>query len=176
MNKTALIVGFAVLAVIGGGIAIGRSNATNVQNTGTQTGNSASTQTPAPDFSLEKLGGGTITLAEYKGVKPVILDFWTTWCPNCRRDMPRQNEWYLKYKDKVEVIGIDMQEDPSVVAAFTKKLGVEYPIAFDPNASATRAYNASYTNYHILIDKNGNIVKTIPGDISEQNFLFLINS
>src|SRR3989344_5947997 len=68
----------------------------------------------APDFSLDKLGGGTITLAEYKGRKPVVLDFWTTWCPNCKRDMPHLNALYEKYKDKVEVIGIDLQENPSL--------------------------------------------------------------
>jgi len=63
----------------------------------------------APDFSLTLLNGNTITLSEYRGQKPVILDFFTTWCPNCRRDMPRLNRWYGKYKDQVEVIGINLQ-------------------------------------------------------------------
>jgi len=132
--------------------------------------------TAAPAFSLQTIDGSTISLADYKGKKPVILDFWATWCPNCRRDIPHQNDWYKKYKDKVGVIGIDLQEDPSVVKAFAAQFGIAYPMALDPNAETSRAYGASYTNYHILIDKDGRIVKTIPGDISEQDFLSLINS
>ena len=174
MNKTILI-SVIVLALIIGLLAWGRIGSAGTPAAGTHIPASTS-PTLAPDFSLEKLGGGTIALADYRGVKPVILGFWTTWCPNCRRDMPRQNEWYLKYKDKVEVIGVNMQENPSTVAAFIRKLGIEYPIALDPQGAATRAYGVSYTNYHILIDKEGNIVKTIPGDISEQDFISLLDS
>src|SRR3989338_759969 len=65
----------------------------------------------APDFSLESLSGGTISLADYRGKKPVVLDFWASWCPNCRRDMPNLNRYYDKYKDRVEVIGINLHEN-----------------------------------------------------------------
>ena len=174
MNKTILI-GVAVIALAIGLLVWGKSESNGTLRAGTH-GSSSTSPTTAPDFSLEKLGGGTIALADYRGVKPVILDFWTTWCPNCRRDMPRQNEWYKKYKDQIEVIGIDMQEDPTTVAAFIRELDIEYPIALDSQGSAVRAYGVTYTNYHVLIDKEGNVVKTIPGDISEQDFISLLNS
>ena len=61
----------------------------------------------APDFSLKDLDGNTVTLSDYRGQKPVILDFFATWCPNCKRDMPKLNKWYEQYKDKVEVIGVN---------------------------------------------------------------------
>ena len=174
MNKTILISVIVLALIIGlfvwGGIGSAGTPAAGARPT------TPDAPIPAPDFSLEKLGGGTIALDDYRGVKPVILGFWTTWCPNCRRDMPHQNEWYKKYQGKVEVIGVNMQENPSTVAAFIRKLGIEYPIALDPQGAATRAYGVSYTNYHVLIDKAGNIVKTIPGDISEQDFINLINS
>jgi peroxiredoxin len=173
MNKT-IFIGVAVIALAIGLLAWDKNGSVDTRTTDTHTPTSASS-TLAPDFSLAKLDGGTITLSDYKGVKPIILDFWTTWCPNCRRDMPRQNEWYKKYKDKIEVIGIDMQEDSSTVGAFIQKLGIEYPIALDPQGATVRAYGVRYTNYHVLIDKDGNIVKTIPGDISEQDFISLIN-
>ena len=128
----------------------------------------------APDFTLEKLGGGKIVLADYKGKKPVILDFWTTWCPNCKRDIPRQNEWYKKYKDQIEVIGIDMQEEPSIVQKFVSDLGVVYPVVLDSTGDVARKYQVAYTNYHVLISKDGNIVGTIPGDIKESDFTKLI--
>ena len=129
----------------------------------------------APNFSLQDLSGNTITLADYKGVKPVILDFWTTWCPNCQRDMPKLNSYYQKYKDQVEVIGVNLQENKSLVEKFVEQRGLTFPIVLDPAGIASRSYSVRYTNYHVLIDKDGNIVKTIPGDISESDILTLIN-
>lgn len=130
----------------------------------------------APDFSLDKLGGGKISLADYKGKKPVVLDFWATWCPNCQRDIPHLNSFYQTYKDKVEVIGIDLQEDPPTVQQFVASRGVSYPIALDPNSQASQAYGVRYTNMHVLIDKNGNLVRVIAGDIQESDITSLINS
>jgi len=128
----------------------------------------------APDFSLEKLGGGTISLAEYKGRKGVVLDFFATWCPNCRRDVPKLNSLYEKYKDQIEVIGIDLHEDESTVRKFVEKYGVTFPVVID-SGSVARNYGVRYTNFHVLIDKDGNAIKAIPGDISESDILFLIN-
>jgi len=128
----------------------------------------------APDFSLNKLGGGTITLAEYRGHKPVVLDFFATWCPNCKRDMPHLNTLYKKYKDEVEVIGIDLQEDSSLVQKTISDWGITFPIALDTNGQVSRAYGVRYTNFHVLIDKDGNIVKAVPGDISESDITSLL--
>jgi len=129
----------------------------------------------APDFSLDKLGGGTIALAEYRGRKPVVLDFWTTWCPNCKRNMPHMNAFYEKYKDQVEVIGINMQENTSLVQKTITDWGITFPIALDSNGNTTRAYGVRYTNVHVLIDKDGNVVRLIPGDISESDIQLLLN-
>lgn len=181
-NKT-LGIGAVVLVV--GLLAFGRwysggSSATNgsLQNVQQQANISGATQNQnqAPDFSLSKLGGGSITLAEYKGKKPVIVDFWASWCPNCRRDIPHLNSFYEKYKDQVEVIGINLQENPSTVQKFVSSQGVSFPVALDPYGQASRAYGVQYTNYHVLIDKNGNIVRVIPGDIWESDFQSLISS
>lgn len=141
-----------------------------------QRADSADSEAPttAPDFTLEKLGGGTVTLSDYKGKKPVILDFWATWCPNCRRDIPRLNAFYQKYKDKVEVIGVDLQEEPSIVQKFVSDIGITYPVVLDPQSYASQKYQVRYTNYHILINKNGEIVGAVPGDISESDFTKLI--
>lgn len=179
-NKT-LGIGAVVLVV--GLLALGRwygagsSTHSSAQNIHQQANISGATQNQnqAPDFSLSKLGGGSITLAEYKGKKPVIVDFWASWCPNCRRDIPHLNSFYQKYKDQVEVIGINLQEDPSTVQNFVSSQGVSFPIALDPYGQASRAYGVQYTNYHVLIDKNSNVVRVIPGDISESDFQSLIS-
>ncbi|MBI2086950.1 MAG: redoxin domain-containing protein [Candidatus Zambryskibacteria bacterium] len=136
--------------------------------------NTESAQT-APNFSLEDLSGNTITLADYKGVKSVVLDFWATWCPNCQRDMPRLNSYYEKYKDQVEVIGVNLQENKNLVEKFVQQKGLTFPIVLDPTGLVSRNYSVRYTNYHVVIDKEGNVVRTIPGDISESDIQSLIN-
>jgi len=128
----------------------------------------------APDFTLQKLGGGTIMLSEFRGKKPVVVDFWASWCPNCRRDMPNLNRFYKKYKDKVEVIGVNLQEKESTIQNFINSRGISFPIALDPSGRASNAFGIQYTNTHFLIDINGNLVRTIPGDIREADITALI--
>lgn len=128
----------------------------------------------APDFTLQSLDGSPITLSSYKGQKAVILDFWATWCPNCRRDMPRMNEFYKTYQDKIEVIGINLHENKSVVSSFVSSKGLIFPIVLDPFSQAANAYGVRYTNFHVLINKDGNVIKIVPGDISESDFQLLI--
>ncbi len=129
---------------------------------------------PAPDFTLQKLGGGTVSLSEFKGKKPVVVNFWASWCPNCRRDMPKLNGFYEKYMDKIEVIGINLKEKESVVQEFATARNISFPIAFDPSGRASNAFGIQYTNTHFLIDINGNLVSTIPGDIREADIVSLI--
>jgi len=128
----------------------------------------------ALDFSLAKLGGETISVSEFRGKKPVVVDFWASWCPNCRRDMPNLNRFYEKYKDKVEVIGVNLQESESTVGKFIASKGISFPIALDPRGEASRAFGIQYTNTHFLIDINGKLIRTIPGDIRESDITSLI--
>lgn len=179
VNKT-LIIGIVVivggLLVLGrwygGGIAVQSPNAGiyNQANVGSSIGNQL-----APDFSLARLGGGTISLAEFRSKKAVVVDFWASWCPNCRRDMPNLNRFYEKYKDRVEVIGVNLQEEESIVQDFIASRGISFPVALDPRGAASNAFGIRYTNTHFLVDKEGNLIRTIPGDISEADILSLIN-
>ena len=126
----------------------------------------------APNFNLPLLGGGIVGLADFKGKKPVILAFWTTWCPNCRRNMPIMSAYYTEYKDKVGLVGINMQEDTKTVADFVAAGKTSFPIALD-SGSAAQAYGVQYTNTHVLVDKDGVIIKTVVGDIKEADFQLL---
>ena len=171
-----VIIGGVVLVVVGL-LVVGRFYSDNTAPQSASVHNSVpgtASQNPAPNFTLQKLGGGTITLSEFKGKKPVVVDFWASWCPNCRRDMPNLNRFYEKYKDKVEVIGVNLQEKESTVQNFISSRGISFPIALDPSGSASRAFGIQYTNTHFLIDINGNLVRTIPGDIRESDVESLI--
>lgn len=180
MKKTLAVIGIVAVAGIGlltlghsgGGVPIAHQS--QQANVGVTAGNVSNAQL-APDFALSKLGGGTVSLTDYKGKKPVVLDFWASWCPNCRRDMPHLNQLYQTYKNKVEVIGVNLQEDPGMVQRFVASQGINYPIALDPYSQASQAYGIQGTNTHVLIDKSGNLVRIIPGDIQESDIASLVN-
>lgn len=177
MKTKTLVGGIVIIAV--GLLIVGRFNSDSPSNNTASIHNSASVgdslaKNAAPDFTLQKLGGGTITLSEFKGKKPVVVDFWASWCPNCRRDMPKLNGFYEKYKDKVEVIAVNLQENESTVKDFISSRGITFPVALDPRGEASRAFGIQYTNTHFLIDLNGNLIRTIPGDIREADIMSLI--
>lgn len=169
MNR--MYLGIAALVIVIGGAFVlsSRSGAPSVAAP------AAPSTLAAPDFTLATLDGKQLSLSDYKGKKAVVLDFFATWCPNCTRNIPHLETFYEKYKDHVEVVGIDLQENPALVKDFIAKRGVTYPVVLDPNGTATQAYGVRSTNYHVLIDRSGNVVGTIPGDISEANIAQLAN-
>ena len=151
------------------------ANPANSSNTNQNITSEPETKRLAPNFTLDLLNGGSVTLADFRGKKPVVLDFFATWCPNCRRDMPHLNGLYEKYKDQIEVIGVDLQEQAPLVEKFVTDLELDFPIALDINGAVARQYGVRYTNFHILIDKEGKVIGSIPGDIKEEDFIKLIN-
>ena len=130
----------------------------------------------APDFTLTKLDGEELSLSSFRGKKPVVLDFFATWCPNCRRDMPKLSKWYEQYKDEIEVIGVNLQEKKKTVQKYINGAGISFPIVLDPFSQVSRSYGVQYTNFHVLINKDGSLAGVIPGDISEAEILALINA
>ena len=90
--------------------------------------------------------------------------------------MPKLNAWYQKYQGQVEVIGVNLQESESTVRDFISRQGINFPIVLDPTGQASQSYGVRYTNYHILIDKSGQLVKTVPGDLSEGDITSLLNA
>lgn len=128
------------------------------------------------DFTLDSLEGGSITLSDYRGEKPVVLDFFATWCHNCRRDMPNLSKMYEKYSDQVEVIGVNLQEKESKIQKYIDSAEILFPIVLDPRKDASRKFGVTYTNYHVLIGIDGDIAGIVPGDISESQILALIES
>lgn len=124
----------------------------------------------AADFTLKNAGGGMdVKLSDYKG-KVVILDFWATWCPPCRKGIPDLIELQKKYGDKVVVIGVSVDDQNTIgeVPGFIKSMNINYPVAY-ANSEIAAAYGgieAIPTSF--IIDQDGNIVEKHVGlvDIS----------
>lgn len=118
----------------------------------------------APDFTLSNISGEDVSLSDFKG-KVIIVDFWATWCPPCRKGIPDLISLKNEYKDKVEVIGIslDRENTKAGVPDFVDRMGINYPVVYfnDKVINDFGGVNAIPTTF--IIDQDGNIVKKIVG-------------
>jgi len=86
---------------------------------------------PAPDFELQDTEGNTHRLSDYRG-KPVIINFWTTWCPPCREELPSLNRaWHRLEQDGVVMLAVNMGEDEDTIFLFSADYPTDFPILLD---------------------------------------------
>jgi peroxiredoxin len=86
---------------------------------------------PAPDFILQDTNGRTHRLSDYRG-KPVIINFWTTWCPPCREELPSMNRaWHQLEHEDIAMLAINMGEDEDTIFIFSADYPTDFPILMD---------------------------------------------
>lgn len=111
----------------------------------------------APEFTLSGLHGERIALRELKG-KVVLLNFWATWCPPCKAEMPSMERLHRRYKERgftILAISIDSGGE-GTVAEFVKAHGLTFPIGLDPKLAVANLYGIRALPSTFLIDKSGN--------------------
>lgn len=112
----------------------------------------------AIDFTLKDLDGKKVALSDYKG-KNVYLNFFATWCPPCRAEMPDIEKVYQKYKDKdFVVLAVDLGEDRNTVKSFIEKNKFNFKVLLDSDQTVGEQYSTTAIPVSIFIDKKGNIV------------------
>jgi peroxiredoxin len=112
---------------------------------------------PAPDFTAKDLRGRKVSLSDYSG-KVVFLNFWATWCPPCRDEIPGFVEVYKQYKDKgMEIIGIslDNRVGQESVLKFAEKYKINYPIIMGTEKILKDYKPGPYIPTTIIIDQEG---------------------
>lgn len=113
-----------------------------------------------PDFTLSTLEGKPVKLNDLRG-KPVWVNFWATWCPPCRAEMPEMKQKYAQLKDKgLVILGVDMSEDPATVRQFTEGNGYDWTFLLDPGGQAASQYYVSGIPTHLFIGRDG-IIKAV---------------
>ena len=116
----------------------------------------------APAAKISTLDGKDADLAQYIGKTPVLMEFWATWCPNCKELEPTILEVSKKYGKQVKFVGIavSVNETPARVKAFVAKHGLPGDHYFDAKGTATGAYDVPATSYVVVLNKAGKVVYT----------------
>lgn len=132
--------------------------------------------TPAPDFVLTDLDGRTISLSDYKG-KVLFLNFWATWCPPCRAEIPDFIEAYRENKDKgLEIVGISVDtKGKDAVADFVAKYKINYPVVLESRSKTQQLIDdyqpGQFIPTTIIIDKEGRIRHKHVGQMDKSDLL-----
>lgn len=114
----------------------------------------------APGFALADMDGEQHRLADYAG-KVVLVNFWATWCPPCRREMPALEALYLKYRARgLVVLAVNQWEDADHVFAYMGQLNVfpTFPVLFDPESRVSADYGVKGLPTSFLVDRQGRLV------------------
>lgn len=117
----------------------------------------------APDFQLSNLEGQSISLSDFRG-RPVLINFWATWCPPCRDEMPYIQQIYEEWSAKgLVLLAINIGESPSTVEGFTQSYNLSLPVLLDTNQIVAQKYNITGIPATFFIDKNGIIQRKVVG-------------
>lgn len=119
---------------------------------------------PAPDFTLLDMQGRQVTLSELKG-QVVLLNFWASWCPPCREEMPSMEMLYRQFKDRgLVVLAVNVEENgKEAVAEFLRRTPYSFPILLDEANVAQKKYGVFRFPESFLIDRNGVVVEKVIG-------------
>ena len=121
--------------------------------------------TAAPAVTLADLDGKAVDLGQYIGKRPVLLEFWATWCPLCKALEPSLKAAHAKYGTKVKfvAVGVGVNETPASIKRHLANHPLPFPVLYDANGAAVRAYQAPTTSYIVVVDRAGKVVYTGAG-------------
>jgi peroxiredoxin len=113
---------------------------------------------PAPEFTLATSDGKAISLSALRG-QVILVNFWATWCPPCKAEMPELNTLQRDYgaKKGFVVVGIASEESPAAVAAFAGQRGITFPLLLDTRGQVIRDYNIRTLPSSVIVDREGRI-------------------
>ncbi|WP_077213015.1 peroxiredoxin family protein [Bacillus dakarensis] len=117
----------------------------------------------AKDFELQTIDGKTVKLSDYKGQR-IMLNFWTTWCPPCKAEMPDMEALHKEKGEEIKIVSVNIDPDNDV-AGFVEEYGLTFPILLDKKEDVMKQYNIISIPTTFFIDEDGIIKQKIIGAI-----------
>lgn len=147
---------FPLVAGVAALLAVAAPRAARAQEMGLEIG------TRAPTAVVQTLDGKPVDLARVVGGGPTLIEFWATWCPNCRELEPTLKAVAAKYAGRVRFVGVavSVNESPERVRLYVQKHAIPGQQFFDAKGAATGAYDAPATSYVVVLDRTGRVVYT----------------
>lgn len=128
----------------------------------------------APDFTVYDLEGNEVMRSDYIG-KPLVINFWATWCPYCVEELPMFDEVFAEVKDEVAFLMVDVvdgqRETVEKASEFLVKKGYQFPVAYDTELDASNQFGVAGLPTTVFIDGDGKLIASKEGKISKEQLL-----
>src|SRR5260370_23456755 len=117
---------------------------------------------PRPATTMEDLNGVAVDLSRWVGKKPVLLEFWATWCPVCAELLPKMKAVHAQYGDRVDfvVVAVAVNQSRASVKRHLESHDLPFTFLWDTNGNATRAFQAPATSFVVVLDAKGKVAYT----------------
>lgn len=142
-----------------------------IPSDGTSANDNSAAVSQTPDFTVYDMDGNAVKLSDYFG-KPIIVNFWATWCGPCKSELPAFDTMYAKYKDEVHFLMVNLtdgsRDTKESVTAFVNDGGYSFPVYFDTTMEAAYTYSAYSIPMTLLITSDGQLAHTQMGAMSEE--------
>ncbi len=156
-RKIAIVVSTCCFVVIALVIAIGSGGGSS---------RAASAQPPAKPFTLHALGhAGLVSLSQYAG-RPVLVNFFASWCGPCQKETPLLARFYRASHGKVAIVGIDVNDSTANAVRFVRRAGVSYPVGADPQAATATTYGVVAIPQTFFLNADHHVVKRVFGAVT----------
>ncbi len=162
-KRQRLILVMVVVAVTAGGAAFALSGGS--ERTPGGAGSEASNGQAEPVSFVSWDGKEVVSTERFRG-KPLVVNFWATWCTSCLFEIPGFVSLYEKYDGKVAFLGLNIQDNPESAAAMKRELGITYPTGRDPEGKAFAAFGSVAMPTTVLIGPDGDVVERLDGEVS----------
>ena len=179
-NFLLLLAGFFVMLMIGAGILYSSLTASVRPETATitsppskQPASEEESVVPAPDFTVYDGEQNPVKLSQYSG-KPIVLNFWASWCGPCQMEMPHFEKAYLDLGEDVQFLMVNMTSGRETLKSaqdFLAETGYTFPVLFDLDLDAAYTYGAYSLPMTVFIDTQGNVQDVAIGAIDEATLL-----
>ena len=172
-QKVLVAVVFAVLV-----LAFFAVLAFGLANRSSATGRSGMTRIgkPAPQFAMQLLGGGEFQLSDHEG-RPLVINFWASWCPPCRQESPAFERQWRRYRDTgIQFVGVDIQDDVSDAEAYVREFGLTFPNGLDPDGKITIDYGVIGLPVTFFVGSSGIVEGRWVGAIPEEKLEEWVNT